>query len=81
MKKLLAVSALMVFSSTLALAQSTPPTATDPNTSTTRYDGERRQNLGWLGLLGLLGMAGMRRPKSEFQRNMESKGIRTETVR
>ena len=82
MKKFLAISALIVSSSTMALAQSTPqPTTTDPNTSTTRTDGERHHSWGWLGLIGLVGLAGLRRPKSEFERNMESRGVKVETVR
>ena len=77
MKKLLAISALMVFSSGLAVAQSPEPQTKD--NSATRYD-EPRHNLGWLGLLGLVGLVGLRPRKSETARSFESRGVNVKAV-
>ena len=77
MKKLLAVSALMIFSSGLALAQS-PDSQTRDN-SATRYD-EPRHNWSWIGLLGLAGLAGLRPRKSESAERFESRGVKVKTV-
>jgi MYXO-CTERM domain-containing protein len=80
MKKIIAVLALMVFSSTLAFAQS-PPTArdTDNTAAKTRYD-EPRHNWGWLGLLGLAGLAGLRPRKSEAAQRFEARGVNVKSV-
>lgn len=77
MKKLLAVSTLMIFSSGLALAQSPEPQTRD--NSAARYDGESRHDWGWLGLLGLVGLAGFARRKSETAERFESQGVKVNT--
>jgi MYXO-CTERM domain-containing protein len=77
MRKLLAVSVLVLSSSCLASAQSTEPQTRD-NTAT-RYD-EPHRNFGWLGLLGLVGLVGLRRQKSEAAQRFESRGVKVNTV-
>ena len=77
MKKLLAISALMIFSSGLVLAQSPEPQTRD--NSATRYD-EPRHDWGWIGLLGLVGLAGLRPRKSEAAQRFESRGVKVNTV-
>jgi MYXO-CTERM domain-containing protein len=77
MKKLLAISALMIFSSGLALAQSPEPQTRD--NSAARYD-EPHRNWSWLGLLGLAGLAGLRPRKSEAAQRFESRGVKVNTV-
>jgi len=77
MKKLLAISVLMIFSSGLALAQSPEPQTRD--NSPARYD-EPHRNWGWLGLLGLAGLVGLRRQKSEVAQRFESRGVKVNTV-
>lgn len=76
MKQVLAITALVIFSSTLAFAQSAPPARdTDNTTTTTRYD-EPRHNFGWLGLFGLVGLVGLRRQKSETAQRFEARGVK-----
>jgi MYXO-CTERM domain-containing protein len=77
MKKLLAILALVIFSSGLALAQSPEPQTRD--NSAARYD-EPHRNWSWLGLLGLAGLAGLRRQKSETAQRFESRGVKVNTV-
>jgi len=77
MKKLLAISALMIFSSGLALAQSPDPQTRD--NSAARYD-EPHRNWSWLGLLGLAGLAGLARRKSESAQRFEARGVNVKTV-
>lgn len=78
MKKVFAVTALMIFSSTLAFAQSAPA-ARDTDNTATRYD-EPRHNWSWIGLLGLAGLAGLRRQKSESVQRFEARGVKVGTV-
>ena len=78
MKKLLAVTALMIFSSTLAFAQ-TSPSPRDDNATTTGSD-EPHRNWSWLGLIGLAGLAGLRRPKTEAARSFEGRGVNVKAV-
>jgi MYXO-CTERM domain-containing protein len=77
MKKLLAISALMIFSSGLALAQSPEPQTRD--NSAARYD-EPHRNWSWIGLLGLAGLAGLARRKSEAAERFESRGVKVGSV-
>jgi len=77
MKKLLAISALMIFSSGLAFAQSPEPQTRDNSAS--RYD-EPRHNYSWLGLLGLAGLAGLTRRKSESAQRFEARGVNVKSV-
>jgi MYXO-CTERM domain-containing protein len=80
MKKIFAITALVIFSSTLAFAQNAPPARdTDNTATTTRYD-EPRHNLSWLGLLGLVGLVGLRRQKSETAQRFEARGVKVGTV-
>jgi MYXO-CTERM domain-containing protein len=80
MKQFFAVTALMIFSSTVAFAQSAPPARdTDNTATTTRYE-QPRHNFGWLGLLGLAGLVGLRRQKSEAAQRFESRGVKVNTV-
>jgi MYXO-CTERM domain-containing protein len=79
MKKFVAVTALMIFSSTVAFAQTSPPPRDDNAATTTRYD-EPHRNWGWIGLLGLLGLVGLRRPKSEAAQRFEGRGVKVNTV-
>jgi hypothetical protein len=79
MKPILALSALFVLSSTLAFAQSAPPTRdTDNTATTTRYDEHR--GWGWIGLLGLAGLIGLLPRKSEAERSFESRGVNVKSV-
>jgi MYXO-CTERM domain-containing protein len=78
MKKYLTISALVIFSSTLAFGQSAPP-ARDVDNTATRRD-EPRQNWSWLGLLGLAGLAGLRPRKSETAQRLESRGVNVKAV-
>lgn len=77
MNKLLVTSALIIFSSGLALAQSPEPQTRD--NSAARYD-EPRHNWSWIGLVGLAGLAGLRPRKSEAARGFESRGVKVKTV-
>jgi MYXO-CTERM domain-containing protein len=77
MKKLLAISALILSSSCLASAQSAEPRSRD-NTAT-RYD-EPRHNWSWVGLIGLVGLAGLRRQKTETAKSFESRGVKVHAV-
>jgi MYXO-CTERM domain-containing protein len=79
MKKILAVTALVLFSSTMAFAQSAPP-ARDTDNIATRYDEPRHNNWSWIGLLGLAGLAGLRRQKSESAQRFESRGVKVGTI-
>jgi MYXO-CTERM domain-containing protein len=80
MKQFFAITALMIFSSTLAFAQSAPPARdTDNTATTTRYD-EPRHNWSWIGLLGLAGLAGLRRQKSETAQRFEARGVKVGSV-
>jgi len=79
MKRIFAVSALIVLSSTLAFAQSPPPTRDTGSATTTRYD-EPRHGWGWIGLLGLIGLVGLRPRKSEAARSFESRGVNVKSV-
>jgi hypothetical protein len=80
MEKFLAVAALVLSSSCLASAQSTPPARdTDNAATTTRYD-EPRRNWGWIGLLGLAGLAGLMPRKSEAAQRFESRGVKVGSV-
>jgi MYXO-CTERM domain-containing protein len=76
MKKVLAVSALMVLSSSLAFAQSPEPQTRDNNAT---YDQPHR-NWSWIGLLGLAGLAGLRPRKSEAAQRFESRGVNVKSV-
>jgi hypothetical protein len=76
MKKILAVSALMVFSSSVAFAQSSEPQTRDNNAT---YD-DRRHDWGWIGLLGLAGLAGLLPRKSEAAQRFESRGVNVKSV-
>jgi MYXO-CTERM domain-containing protein len=78
MKKFFAVTALVIFSSTVAFAQSTPPR--DPDNTATHYNDEPRHNWGWIGLLGLAGLVGLRSRKSEAAQRFESRGVKVNTV-
>jgi len=78
MKKFFAITALVIFSSTVASAQSAPPRDTD-NTATRNND-EPRHNWSWIGLLGLAGLAGLRTRKSETARSFESRGVNVKAV-
>ena len=78
MKKFFAITALIIFSSTLALAQSAPPP--DSDNTATRYSDEQRHNWGWIGLLGLAGLAGLARRRSESAERFESRGVKVNTV-
>lgn len=80
MKKLVAVCALMIFSLTLASAQSSDQPTKDPNAATTRYDEPRHNNWSWIGLLGLVGLAGLRRQKSETAHRLEARGVKVGSV-
>jgi MYXO-CTERM domain-containing protein len=80
MKQFFAITALMIFSSTLAFAQSAPPARdTDKSATTTRYD-EPRHNWSWIGLLGLAGLGGLARRKSETAQRSEARGVRVGSV-
>lgn len=80
MKKVLAISVLsaaMGLGSGLAFAQGP---ASDPNTTTTRYDDSRHNNWGWLGLLGLIGLAGLVGRKSETAERLQRQGVNVKSV-
>ena len=79
MKKFFVIAALMIFSSTLAFAQTAPPARDDNAATTTRYD-EPHRNWSWIGLLGLLGLVGLRRQKSESAQRFEARGVKVNTV-
>jgi MYXO-CTERM domain-containing protein len=79
MKKFFATTALVIFSSTLAFAQSAP-TARDTDNTATRYNEEPRHNWSWIGLLGLAGLAGLRPRKSESAERFESRGVKVKAV-
>jgi len=79
MKKFFAVTALVLFSSTMAFAQSAP-VARDTDNTATRYDEGHHNNWSWIGLLGLIGLAGLRRQKSESAQRFESRGVKVGTV-
>ena len=79
MKKLFAVTALVIFSSTMAFAQSAPA-ARDTDNTGTRYDEPRHNNWSWIGVLGLAGLAGLRRQKSESVQRFESRGVKVGTI-
>ena len=78
MKKSFAITALIIFSSTLAFAQSAPPQDTD--NAATRNNDEPRHNWSWIGLLGLAGLAGLRPRKSEAAQGFESRGVKVNTL-
>jgi len=80
MKQVLAITALVIFSSTLAFAQSAPPARDADNAATTtRYD-EPRHNWSWIGLLGLAGLAGLRPRRSETAQRFEARGVKVGSV-
>ena len=78
MKKFFAITALVIFSSTVASAQSAPPRDTD-NTATRNND-EPRHNWSWIGLLGLAGLAGLGGRKSQQVRRLEQSGANVKSV-
>jgi MYXO-CTERM domain-containing protein len=79
MKKIFAITALMILSSVSAFAQGAPPARDDNAATTTRYD-EPHRNWSWLGLLGLAGLVGLRRQKSETAQRFEARGVKVGTV-
>lgn len=63
MKKLLGLSAIMMFACSLSLGQSSgQPSTSDPNRSgamTTNQNDNDHHDYGWIGLVGLAGLAGL----------------------
>jgi MYXO-CTERM domain-containing protein len=79
MKRTLLIFALMIFGTTLGMAQTTDRPA--DNSYSSRHENESvGHNWGWIGLLGLAGLAGLRRRKSEDVRRLESSGANVRTV-
>ena len=82
MKKPLLVIAMLIFGTTLGLAQTTDRSGSDNNSATVRTTGEPQtdHNWGWIGLLGLAGLAGLKNRKSEDARRLEGRGVNVKTV-
>jgi len=93
MKKTLLSFATVLLACTMAVAQSHPATATNPNDpnatqvahTETPVDRTDHNNYSWIGLLGLLGLAGLARRREgvrtyDADRNRDFERNRVETV-